>query len=104
MSIKKQDIQAVLETITAPGEGKSLVENNNLKNIVIFGEEVIVDVEIANPTLQAKKKTETEVTTAITEKFSNATVKVNVTTAPKKEEPKQNPNLIKGENCSLIVT
>ena len=56
MSFKKQDIYKALETITAPGEGKSLIENNNVTNIVTFGKEVIVDVSISNPTLQAKKK------------------------------------------------
>ena len=65
MPIKKQDINKALETITAPGEGKSLVENNNLTNVVIFGDEVVVDITIANPTLQAKKKVEVEVIKAI---------------------------------------
>jgi len=46
MSFTKQDIYKALETITAPGEGKSLVENENIKNIVTFGDEVIVDVTI----------------------------------------------------------
>ena len=36
MRFTKQDINKALETITAPGEGKSLVENNNVKNIVVF--------------------------------------------------------------------
>ena len=44
MSIRKEEIVTVLEQITAPGEGKSLVENNNLKNVVVFGDEVVVDV------------------------------------------------------------
>ena len=56
MSFKKQDIYKALETITAPGEGKSLVENNNVTNVVIFGDEIEVDVQISNPTLQAKKR------------------------------------------------
>lgn len=101
MSINKQDIQKALETITAPGEGKSLIENNNVKNIVIFGEEVVIDVEIANPTLQAKKKIETEITKVIVEKVSaEATVKVNVgTKAPEKAE---NPNEIKGKKLPGI--
>ena len=43
MSFKKQDIYKALETITAPGEGKSLVENENITNIVTFGKEVIID-------------------------------------------------------------
>ena len=58
MSFKKEDIYKALDTITAPGEGKSLVENKNITNIVAFGDEVEVDVTISNPTLQAKKKIE----------------------------------------------
>ena len=65
MSFKKQDIYKALETITAPGEGKSLIENNNITNVVTFGDEVIIDVTISNPTLQAKKKVELEITKAI---------------------------------------
>ncbi|NIJ44057.1 ATP-binding protein involved in chromosome partitioning [Wenyingzhuangia heitensis] len=104
MSITKSDIKAVLETITAPGEGKSLMENNNVTNINIFGDEVMVDVNISNPTLQAKKKTETEIEKAIVAKYSTAKVKVNLTVEAKKKEeaPKSNPNLIKGEKIPGI--
>ncbi len=56
MSFKKQDIYKALETITAPGEGNSLIENKNVSNVVTFGNEVVIDVTINNPTLQAKKK------------------------------------------------
>ena len=65
MSFKKEDIYKALDTITAPGEGKSLVENKNITNIVAFGDEVEVDVTISNPTLQAKKKIEGEITKVI---------------------------------------
>ena len=65
MSFKKQDIYNALNTITAPGEGKSLVESNSIKNVVAFGEEVIVDVTISNPSLQAKKKVEVDIMKAI---------------------------------------
>ncbi|MGJ8758909.1 MULTISPECIES: Mrp/NBP35 family ATP-binding protein [unclassified Polaribacter] len=96
MSFKKQDIYKALETITAPGEGKSLIENNNVTNVVTFGNEVEVDVTISNPTLQAKKKIETEITKAIqTNVDEQIIVKVNV----KVEKPaeKVNPNQIKGK-------
>ena len=103
MSITKSDIKAILETITAPGEGKSLVENNNVTNINIFGNEVMVDVKISNPTLQAKKKTESEIEKAIVQKFSDAIVKVNLSVQEKKApEAKENPNLIKGEKVPGI--
>ncbi|MEZ4840080.1 MAG: Mrp/NBP35 family ATP-binding protein [Flavobacteriaceae bacterium] len=79
MKINKQDIYAALETITAPGEGKSLVESNSVTNVVTFGKEVIVDVTIANPSLQAKKKIEVEIMKVIHDKvYEKADVKVNV--------------------------
>ncbi|MGY5352341.1 Mrp/NBP35 family ATP-binding protein [Wenyingzhuangia sp. IMCC45533] len=103
MAITKSDIQSVLETITAPGEGKSLMENKNISNVVVFGDEIIVDVKISNPTLQAKKKTESEIERAIVAKYPQAKVKVNLTVETKvKEEPKANPNLIKGEKIPGI--
>lgn len=101
MSFKKEDIYKVLETITAPGEGKSLVENKNVTNVVTFGDEVEVDVTISNPTLQAKKKIEAEISKAIKANVGEQiTVKVNV----KVEKPvaKENPNQIRGKEIPNI--
>ena len=61
MKLNKQDIFKALETISAPGEGQNMVESGAVKNVVTFGDEVIVDVTITNPSLQAKKKTEVEI-------------------------------------------
>ena len=102
MSFTKQDIYNTLDAITEPGEGKSLVENKNISNLVVFGNEVIVDVTISNPTLQAKKKVESEIKKAILSKVDEKIdVKVNVKTsaAPKKEEKS---NLIKGKKIPSI--
>ena len=102
MSFTKQDILKALDTITEPGEGKSLVENKNISNLVVFGNEVIIDVTISNPTLQAKKKVEEEIKKAILLKVDEKIdVKVNVKTsaAPKKEEKS---NLIKGKKIPSI--
>lgn len=100
MSFKKQDIYKALETITAPGEGKSLVENGNITNLVTFGNEVILDVTISNPSLQAKKRIESEIINALRLKVSeDIVVKVNVkAVVPKKE----NPNQIKGKEIPNI--
>ena len=102
MSFTKQDILKALDTITEPGEGKSLVENKNISNLVVFGNEVIIDVTISNPTLQAKKKVESEIKKAILSKVDEKIdVKVNVKTsaAPKKEEKS---TLIKGKKIPSI--
>jgi ATP-binding protein involved in chromosome partitioning len=96
VSFKKEDIYKVLDTITAPGEGKSLVENKNITNIVVFGNEVEVDVTISNPTLQAKKKMEAEITKVIKAKVSEA-IEVKINLKVEKPAPKENPNQIRGK-------
>ena len=100
MKLNKQEIYKALESVSAPGEGKSLIESKAIQNVVTFGKEVIVDVEISNPTLQAKKKVEVEIMKAIHEQVhQKADVKVNVkVNAPKKPEQ----NLIKGKKIEGI--
>ena len=102
MSFTKHDVYKALETITEPGDGKSLIENKNISNLVIFGNEVIVDVSISNPALQAKKKIELEIKKAIHSNVKeDIDVKVNVKTiaAPKKEE---DSTLIRGKKIPNI--
>ena len=100
MKLKKQDIYSALDTITAPGEGKSLVESNAIKNVVIFGKEVIVEVTITNPTLQAKKKVEVEIMKVIHDKvYQKADVKVNVKVEASAKEP---TNVIKGNRIEGV--
>ena len=99
MSILKKDILKALESITAPGEGKSLVESNSVKNIVVFDKDVIVDVEIGNPSLQAKKRVEVDIMKIIHEQVHpKADIKVNVK-AIVQEKP---TNQIKGKEIPGI--
>ena len=86
MTINKQNILSALEKITAPGEGKSLVEGGYVKNVQVFGKEVDLDVEINNPTFQAKQKTQKSITEILESTFgSDIKLKINLKTAPKKE-------------------
>jgi len=97
MDLNKKNITKVLETITAPGEGKSLVESGAVKNIVTFDKEVIVDVTISNPTLQAKKKVEIEIMKAIHSQIDQKIdVKVNVSAIVPTKEVKLKENSIPG--------
>jgi ATP-binding protein involved in chromosome partitioning len=101
MSFKKQDIYKVLETITAPGEGKSLIENKNVTNVVTFGNEVLLDIVISNPTLQAKKKLESEITRVLKSNIdSQIEVKINVKV--QQPEIKEKTNLIRGKEIPSI--
>lgn len=96
MKIEKKDVLKALETITVPGEGKNMVESGAVKNVLVFGDEVVVDVTINNPSLQAKKKTEVSILQAIhKEVYVKAQVKVNIKVeAP--ETPEKKPQ-IKGK-------
>lgn len=99
MKLNKQDILAALETISAPGEGQNLIESGAVGNVVTFGDEVIVDVTIKNPSLQAKKKTEVEIMKVIHEKvYEKAKIKVNV----KVDAPEKPKNEIKGKTIPGI--
>ncbi|WP_299339094.1 Mrp/NBP35 family ATP-binding protein [uncultured Psychroserpens sp.] len=95
MKLNKQDILKALETISAPGEGQNMVESGAVTNVVTFADEVIVDITITNPSLQAKKKTEVEIMKTIHDKvYEKAKIKVNV----KVDAPtKSAPNVIKGK-------
>ncbi|MDX1362725.1 Mrp/NBP35 family ATP-binding protein [Arenibacter latericius] len=79
MKLNKKDVVKALEKITVPGEGQNMVESGALKNVMVFGDEVVVDITIANPSLQARKKTEVEILKIIhAEVYEKAKIKVNI--------------------------
>lgn len=79
MKLDKKDILNALENITVPGEGQNMVESGALKNIMVFGDEVVVDITIKNPSLQARKKTEVEILKVIhAEVYEKAKITVNI--------------------------
>ncbi|SEP95986.1 ATP-binding protein involved in chromosome partitioning [Hyunsoonleella jejuensis] len=95
MKLNKKDILKALETITVPGEGQNMVESGAVKNVVTFADEVIVDITIKNPSLQAKKRTEVDILKTIHEKvYEKAKITVNVKVEAS-EKPKA--NVIKGK-------
>lgn len=96
MKLNKQDIRNALKSITVPGEGQNMVDSGAVTNVVTFADEVIVDITIRNPSLQARKKTEVEILQTIhREVYEKAKVKVNI----KVETPvaTQKTNEIKGK-------
>ena len=79
MKFKKQDILTALKTITVPGAGENMINSGAVTNVLTFGDEVIVDITINNPALQARKKTESEIIRVIKEKVADtAAIKVNL--------------------------
>ena len=96
MKLKKSDILEALKSITVPGEAENMVDSGAVKNVVTFADEVIVDITISNPSLQAKKRTEVDILKTIHEKvYEKAKITVNVKVdAPAKPS---NTNTIKGK-------
>ena len=44
MKLNKQDILDALKTISAPGEGGNMVETGAVKNVITFGDELILQL------------------------------------------------------------
>jgi len=100
MKLKKQDILDALKTISAPGEGQNMVESKAVTNIITFGDEVIVDITIKNPSLQAKKKTEVDIMKTIHDLvYEKAKITVNVKVNAQAKPP---VNVIKGKPIAGI--
>lgn len=93
MKLDRKEILKALETITIAGEGKNMVESGAVKNVLTFGDEVVVDLVISTPAMHIKKRAEDDIKKLIHEQFSpEINVKVNI-----KVEVPENPNQIKGK-------
>jgi len=90
MSVKidKAQVWEALKTISVAGEGQHMVDSGAIRNIVTFGDEVIVDVVLKNPALHIRKRAEVDIIKVIHEQVyekAKVTVKVQVE-APAKTE------------------
>lgn len=93
MKLDRKEILKALENITIAGEGKNMVESGAVKNVITFGDEVVVDLVLSTPAMHIKKRAEDDIKKLIHEQFSPAAVvKVNI-----KVEVPENPNQIKGK-------
>ena len=93
MKLDRKEILSALETITIAGEGKNMVESGAVKNVLTFGNEVIVDLVLTTPAMHIKKRAEDDIKKLIHSNFSTeVVVKVNI-----KVEAPANPNEIKGK-------
>jgi ATP-binding protein involved in chromosome partitioning len=98
MKLDRKEILKALETITIAGEGKNMVESGAVKNVLIFGDEVTVDLLISTPAMHIKKRAEDDIKKLIHDKFSpEVSVKVNI-----KVETPEKANEIKGKSIPGI--
>ena len=93
MKITKNQVVEALKLLSAPGEGGDLVSSGAIKNVMIFGDQIDLDIVLQNPSLQARKKLEVSILKTIHEKvYDKAKIKINATVEKK---PAQEP--IKGQ-------
>ncbi|RZJ66033.1 MAG: MRP family ATP-binding protein [Flavobacterium sp.] len=95
MKLDRKEILKALETITIAGEGQNMVESGAVKNVLTFGDEVVVDLVLSTPAMHIRKRAEDDIKKLIHETFSpDINVKVN----SKVEVPeKGTENQIKGK-------
>ncbi len=86
MKFNKQDVVEALKTITDPGGGENLIDSKAVSNIMVFGDEIDIDVRLTNPSLQARKKLEVTLLEVIHQKVHpKAKIKINT----KVDKPQQ---------------
>ena len=69
--ISPQLIKQYLNSVFEKTDLKGIIGSDSIRNINIFSHEVVIDLSILNPTLQAKKKLESLIETAILKNFQN---------------------------------
>ena len=98
MKLNKEEVIKALETITTPGTGENLIDSKAVTNIMVFGDEIDIDIRLFNPSLQARKKLEVSILEVIHQKvYPKAKIKINI----KVEKPAHGKS-IKGKPISGI--
>ena len=95
-SIKKDLVLAELKKILADLRDKD-VNSDAIKNLLVFGNEIEIDLIIKNPTLQYKKKVEDVITKSLIEIFTDCgKIKINFNILKKDDLPKIKGDQIPG--------
>ena len=78
MKPNKDKILSLLRTIHLNNEKFDIVSNNAVTNVVVFDNEILIDLEIKNPTLQSKNKVKKLINDTINGDFQdNCDIKIN---------------------------
>ena len=77
MKPSKDIILSLLKTIFLENGKTDIVSNKSITNVIVFENEVIIDLEINNPTLQSKNKVKASINDVLKSKFNQIDVKFN---------------------------
>ena len=89
MKITKEAVINSLKTVSLPGEGGNIIDEGVVSNIMIFNDQVDIDLQLQNPSLQARKKLEVTILKTLHEQvYEKAKIKINtkVVAAAKPEQ------------------
>ena len=90
MKITKGAVIESLKTISLPGGGGNIVDEGVVSNIMIFGDQVDIDLQLQNPSLQARKKLEVTILKALHENvYEKAKIKINTEVIASQKYTKQ---------------
>jgi ATP-binding protein involved in chromosome partitioning len=74
----KDKILSTLRTVHLNNEKFDIVSNNSVTNVVVFENEILIDLEIENPTLQSKNKVKALIIDVLNKEFENQfEIKIN---------------------------
>ena len=79
MKISKEDVINTLKTISFSGDNENIIDKGSVSNVMIFGDQIDIDLKLNNPSLQARKKLEVLILKTLHEKvYEKAKIKINV--------------------------
>jgi len=94
MKIDKKLITETLKLISFSGEKQNIFDSGYIRNIMVFGDQVDIDLLIKNPSLQARKKVEVDILKAI---HKNVYEKAKINVKFEVLVDKKTDNIIKGK-------
>ena len=61
MKPNKELVLEILKTIHFEGQTSDIVSDNSVLNVVVFNNEILIDININNPSLQAKNNIKSKI-------------------------------------------
>ena len=105
LDLNKLNIKEVFKKVIFPTTDKNFIDLGVILNIQLFGNEVVLDIEISNPTLQFKKRIENICVEALQKQFGNTIVlKLNFIIKKVEKDNKIKGNPIPGVKNIIAVS
>ena len=104
MKITRENIEKLLSNVFIANKSKNIIDSGEVKNIQIFGNDIELDISIQNPTLQFKKKVESQCLEVIKSLEDEVNLKINFFVELAKQEVKIQGEPIAGVDNIIAVS